>query len=133
MTFDDIKTIVGIGTPIIGGLVAAISVLWSRVDKQIRDCLKDKVDAEASHAKAYKDRDDERAKENKEWFDRVEGLRAERTKQDDKMMTFMIDTLKKSEEGKYDAIRAMTDFSRAMVSLEQAVTRLTDKLDERRA
>lgn len=96
--------------------IAAISILWVRVENAAKRCLEEKDAVQK-----------ERTAENKEWLARVEALHRDRALQTEKMLDQLAKMAEKSEEAKYATIKAITDFSNSLIRVEKAVAEQGEK------
>lgn len=128
--------IVGIFTT----LGSVIAMLYRRVERDAQKCFEDRANDQkerASENKTWADRIEalhkERAAENQAWFGKAEALHREHETKTEKMLEQVIKMADRSKEVEYATIGAITDSSKSMLGVGQAVNTLAEKLNERRA
>lgn len=111
---------------ILGGIVAAFSALsavvvalWSRIDRMNSKCVEDRDK-----------QNQERAAENKAWFERVETLYKERGLQSREMFDQVVKLAEKSKDSEHATINALVETGRMISGINQTLTSLTGKIDD---
>jgi|SRR5581483_5422798 len=115
----DSKVIIGMITTAFGVLATVIGVLWRRID--------------STNAKCVEDRDkqnQERAKENKDWFERVERLYQERGTQTREMFDQVVKLAEKGKDSDHATINALVETGRVVAGVNDTLTSLSGKIDD---
>ncbi len=121
----DNRTLVWLVSAAFGAMATVIGVLWQRVDKTNAKCIEDRDK-----------QNQDRAVENKAWFDRVEGLYKERDIQNRgmleqvaKMFDQVVKLTEKSKDSEHATINALVETGRMVGSINDTLTSLTGKID----
>jgi uncharacterized coiled-coil protein SlyX len=122
---------------ILGGIVAAFSALsavvvalWSRIDRMNSKCVEDRDKSNAKYAEDRDKQNQERAAENKAWFERVETLYKERGLQSREMFDQVVKLAEKSKDSEHATINALVETGRMISGINQTLTSLTGKIDD---
>lgn len=115
----DNKVILGAIGIAFSALVSAVVALWTRIDRMNAKCIEDRDE-----------QNQERAKENTAWFERVQTLYEERGIQSREMFDQVVKLAEKSKDSEHATITALVETGRMISGINQTLTSLTGKIDD---
>lgn len=129
-TVIDYKLLAAIVAAVCTPFITVIGILWRRIDVSNQKCIDDRDKQNQERIAENKEWNQKSAAENKAWFDRVEALHKERATEGEKMFGQVVRLVEKSKDAEYATINAISDTGRAITSVKEALTLLTEKVDD---